>query len=130
MCIRDRVYVFGVGARQSVWISSGDFLTRNCVRRVEVATPIYDFALRKRLLAMLEVMLQDTAKSRVQNAAGLYERVPRGENGPLDSQRYFCKEAAQSATLQSAQRQSAVLESKKKQSSSVFHKLFSKKERR
>lgn len=125
-----RVYVFGVGARQSVWISSGDFLTRNCVRRVEVATPIYDFALRKRLLAMLEVMLQDTAKSRVQNAAGLYERVPRGENGPLDSQRYFCKEAAQSATLQSAQRQSAVLESKKKQSSSVFHKLFSKKERR
>lgn len=125
-----RVYVFGVGARQSVWISSGDFLTRNCVRRVEVAAPIYDPVIQKRLLSMLQVMLQDTAKCRIQNAAGVYERVPRGENGPLDSQRYFCREAALSAEHMAAQKKSAALESKQKKHSSMFGKFFSKKERR
>ena len=52
-----RIYIFGTEERQSIYISSADFMTRNTVRRVEVATPIYDNDLRRRILEMFSVML-------------------------------------------------------------------------
>ena len=42
-----RIYIFGYGARKKIYIASADFMTRNTVRRVEVATPIYDQEIRR-----------------------------------------------------------------------------------
>lgn len=93
-----RIYVFGEGERQRVYISSADFMTRNTERRVEVAAPIQSPALRQRLLEMLDVMMRDTVKRRVQQPDGDYIHVT-SEEEPLDSQLYFSRQAYERARL-------------------------------
>lgn len=51
-----RIYSFGSGEDLEIFISSADMMTRNTKRRVEVACPIYDPALRKRLSDMIEIL--------------------------------------------------------------------------
>lgn len=59
-----RIYIFGSSARQLLFVSSADWMTRNLRRRVEVAFPIDDEAIRQQLLAMIELQLSDTQKAR------------------------------------------------------------------
>ena len=40
-----RIYIFGTKGREKVYIASADFMTRNTLRRVEVAVPIYNLSL-------------------------------------------------------------------------------------
>ena len=85
-----RIYLFGLGERRQVYISSADFMTRNLSRRVEVAAPVNDPDLRAHLEEMFAVQLRDTAKGRVQRPDGVYVRA---EGEPLNSQEYFCDRA-------------------------------------
>ena len=85
-----RIYIFGVGDRREVYISSADFMTRNTTRRVEVAAPVRDPRLRAHLEEMFRDQLRDTAKRRVQLPSGEYGR-PEGES--FHSQEYFCEQA-------------------------------------
>ena len=63
-------------------------MTRNTTRRVEVATPIYDEDIKKRVLHIFNVIMSDNVKARIQMADGQYVRaVSDGE--PLNSQQYF-----------------------------------------
>ena len=73
-------------------------MTRNTLRRVEVAVPIKNEALRDRLRAMFRIMLEDNVKARVQLADGSYRHVsrPDGEE-PLNSQEYFFEKAYEAA---------------------------------
>ena len=89
-----RIYRFGKGADEKVYIASADFMTRNTVRRVEVAVPIYDEAIRKRICHIFDTIMQDDEKGKVQNAQGIYEDRNLGEK-KLDSQEYFYEEAYQ-----------------------------------
>ncbi|MCD7761952.1 MAG: polyphosphate kinase 1 [Lachnospiraceae bacterium] len=93
-----RIYIFGTGEREKLYISSADFMTRNTLRRVEVAVPIYDPALRTRLHAMFDVMLHDNVKARDQMPDGSYVRrsVPDGEEA-LNAQEYFTAKAYEKA---------------------------------
>ncbi len=85
-----RIYIFGVGDRRQVYISSADFMTRNTTRRVEVAAPVRDAALRTHLEEMFRLELADTAKGRLQQPDGSYIRR---EGEPFNSQEYFCDQA-------------------------------------
>ena len=85
-----RIYLFGTGERREVYISSADFMTRNTTRRVEVAAPVDDPALRAHLEAMFADQLRDTAKGRVQQPDGSYVRA-QGE--PFNAQEHFCDQA-------------------------------------
>ena len=85
-----RIYIFGLGERKQVYISSADFMTRNTTRRVEVAAPVDDPALRAHLEAMFADQLRDTAKGRVQQPDGSYVRA-QGE--PFNAQEHFCDQA-------------------------------------
>lgn len=58
-----------------MFISSADFMTRNTLRRVEVAAPIYDEKIKHRLNHFFNTMLIDNCKARVQCANGEYEKV-------------------------------------------------------
>ena len=87
-----RIYIFGRGERAKVYIASADYMTRNTLRRVEVAAPILDPALRSRLLDMFEVMLRDDTQARDLLPDGSYKRRRPG-NTPLSSQEYFYREA-------------------------------------
>ena len=85
-----RIYIFGVGEGRQVYISSADFMTRNTVRRVEVAAPVWDAGLRAHLEQMFADQLRDTAKGRVQQPDGGYTRA---EGEPFNAQEYFCGQA-------------------------------------
>lgn len=67
-----RIYLFGVGDEEKVYISSADMMSRNTVRRVEVAVPIEDAPLRAKIHHVFDLQLQDNVKVRVQNSEGIY----------------------------------------------------------
>lgn len=87
-----RVFVFGTGGEQKVYIGSADMMTRNTEKRVEVACPIYDGAVRKRLVNSLNLMLRDNVKARVMQSDGTYKKKAiTGE--AVNCQEIFMKEA-------------------------------------
>ena len=73
-----RIYIFG---GEEVYISSADFMTRNTVRRVEVAVPILDSDIKRRIINMFDVYMSDNVKARIMQPDGSYERAEvKGEN--------------------------------------------------
>ncbi|MCF2679962.1 polyphosphate kinase 1 [Faecalicatena contorta] len=83
-----RIYRFGTKEREKVYIASADFMTRNTVRRVEVAAPVLDEKLRERLDFMFETMMNDDEKGKCLTAKGVY--VDRNLNDvKLNSQETF-----------------------------------------
>lgn len=91
-----RIYIFGTEERRRIYISSADFMTRNTIKRVEVAEPVYDRDIQERILHIFNTMLGDNVKSHLQYSNGNYKkRSTRGK--PLNSQMYFVKEAYNNA---------------------------------
>ena len=68
-----RIYRFGTKDREKVYIASADFMTRNTIRRVEVAAPVLDPQLKERLDWMFETMMNDDEKGKCLTAKGTYE---------------------------------------------------------
>ena len=93
-----RIFSFGRGSAQKLYIGSADMMTRNTEKRVEVACPVYDEDLRARLNHMLQVMLEDNVKARVLDAAGTYLKKGQGEPF-VDAQEVFMQEAVQAAAV-------------------------------
>ena len=89
-----RMYIFGRGERAKVYIASADYMTRNTLRRVEVASPIYDADIRARILDMFDTMLRDNVQAREMESNGQYRRLKPGKDeAPLNSQEYFYQQA-------------------------------------
>lgn len=91
-----RIYIFGVKENVKVYIASADFMTRNTLRRVEVAAPIENEKLKKLLLDMFDVMLRDNQKARVELSDTSYVLASALEltnDPPLNSQEYFYEQA-------------------------------------
>lgn len=93
-----RIFSFGRGSAQKLYIGSADMMTRNTEKRVEVVCPVYDEDLRARLNHMLQVMLEDNVKARVLDAAGTYLKMGQGEPF-VDAQEVFMQEAVQAAAV-------------------------------
>ena len=89
-----RIYCFGTGSEEKMYISSADFMTRNTQRRVEVACPIHDRAAREKLHQILTVCLADNTKARILQSDGTYRHCPQGE-APVDSQQALMDAARQ-----------------------------------
>ena len=87
-----RIYIFGSKERRKYYIASADFMTRNTVRRVEVAAPVYDKKLQNKLQEMFDIMLSDNQKARVLGSDGNYRRVIN-DKAPVNSQEYFYEQA-------------------------------------
>lgn len=80
-----RIYIFGAGEHADLYLSSADFMTRNTERRVEVAIPLYDPAIRTRVQELFGIMASDNVKARELCPDGIYRRVPAGDT-PLNAQ--------------------------------------------
>ena len=93
-----RIYIFGTQEREKVYIASADFMTRNTLRRVEVATPIYDKDLKMQLEEMFITMLSDNQKARQEDSRGNYE-IAEAQETPLNSQEFFYEQAYMRATI-------------------------------
>ena len=95
-----RIYIFGVKENARVYIASADFMTRNTLRRVEVAAPIENEKLKKLLLDMFDVMLDDNQKARVELPDTTYAMASALElqnDPPLNAQEYFYEKAYEAA---------------------------------
>ena len=92
-----RIYIFGTQERARIYISSADFMTRNALRRVEVAAPIEDPDIRMQIQEMFVTMLSDNRKARSMNNKGIYKIEP-SDNAPLNSQEVFLQQAYDNAT--------------------------------
>lgn len=91
-----RIYIFGTQERARIYISSADFMTRNTLRRVEVAAPIEDSDIRMQIQEMFVTMLSDNRKARSMNNKGIYKIEP-SDNAPLNSQEVFLQQAYDNA---------------------------------
>jgi polyphosphate kinase len=89
-----RIYSFGYGDSQKIFISSADLMTRNLNRRVEVACPIYDPEIKNEINKMLDIMLYDNVKARVIDSKGSFTRIPDNRIS-INSQEQFMIQAIQ-----------------------------------
>lgn len=93
-----RIYIFGTQEREKVYIASADFMTRNTLRRVEVAAPVYDKDLKIQLEEMFITMLSDNQKARQEDSRGNYE-IAEAQETPLNSQEFFYEQAYMRVTI-------------------------------
>ena len=100
----NRIYIFGTGESQQVYIASADLMTRNTRRRVEVGAPVYDADIRKRIVGMFRIMMQDNVKARIQQPDGTYRRAERTEP-LLNAQEYFYEQAYQAVRSEAQKKQ-------------------------
>lgn len=91
-----RIFCFGRGDSEKMYISSADFMTRNTVRRVEIACPIDSAEVRRRLHLILDAMLLDSVKARVLQADGSYCKKPKAYE-PVCAQELLMKQAIDDA---------------------------------
>ena len=95
-----RIYIFGKGEVAQYYIGSADFMTRNTVKRVEVAAPVYSERLKKRLQDLFDLMLSDNKKARKEDAKGTYS-VVECKGQPINSQELLYQEAYAKAAVNS-----------------------------
>ncbi|MBQ7069950.1 MAG: polyphosphate kinase 1 [Ruminococcus sp.] len=93
-----RIYIFGSGEDKRVYISSADYMTRNTTRRVEVAAPVLDEQIKKRVLDIFALQLRDNVKARVMQPDGIYKRAERGDTA-VDAQAIQFAESYANAPL-------------------------------
>ena len=95
-----RIFSFGTGKDQKIYIGSADMMTRNTEKRVEVACPVLDEQIRRQINHDLKVMLSDNVKARVMQKDGTYtKRKLKDESSGkmIDSQAVFMEEALKAA---------------------------------
>lgn len=112
-----RIFCFGEGADQKIFIGSADMMTRNTEKRVEVACPVFDPIVKKRINHMLQIMLTDNVKARVLTSSGIY--VEKSGEKNINSQETFMLEA-----IADAKRMEENQEKKKKTGSERKEKLW------
>ncbi len=71
-----RVMIFHNNGNEKVYISSADWMVRNLDHRIEVATPIFDVAIKKELIEIINIQLKDNQKARILDAELLNKYVP------------------------------------------------------
>ena len=109
-----RIYIFGNGEEAQYYIGSADFMTRNTVKRVEFAAPVYSERLKKRLQDFFDLMLSDNKKARKEDAKEAYS-VVECKGQPINSQELLYQEAyAKAAVNSSNQLEEAVQQTENK----------------
>lgn len=83
-----RVYIFGRGSREQIYISSADFMTRNTIRRVEVAAPVLNETIKDRIRSMFNTMMRDNCQAWELGNDGNYTRVVN-DDAAVNAQEYF-----------------------------------------
>lgn len=91
-----RIYIFGKGEAAKIYIASADFMTRNTLRRVEVAAPVYDKRLRTQIVYMFDTIMSDNVQARELKSDGNYIRV-ENDGKKINSQELFYDNAYEQA---------------------------------
>ncbi len=92
-----RIFYFENGGRPEYYCASADWMPRNLERRVEIMFPVEKPELQKKILHILEMQRNDTAKAHLLRPDGTYEKVGNQEDENFNSQLEFCMEAKRTA---------------------------------
>lgn len=92
-----RIFLFENGGDPCIFMGSADWMPRNLDRRVEILFPVEDEQLKKRLVHILTVQMEDNVKAQYLQPDGTYERRNRRGKPPVCAQEVFCREAVQAA---------------------------------
>ncbi len=92
-----RIFCFGEGDDLEMFIGSADLMTRNTIRRVEIACPVYSPEIRQRIARMLEIYWKDNEKARLLQSDGSYLRVENSGGASVDAQAVFMENAVKHA---------------------------------
>ena len=93
-----RIFAFGMGEEAKLYIGSADIMTRNTQRRVEIACPVLDPEIRRRIYHDIQLFCADNVKARVLEPDGTYRPAPRQEGEPaVDCQAVLMAEAVEEA---------------------------------
>jgi len=85
-----RVFYFGNGGNEEIYVGSADWMTRNLKHRIEVVVPVLDPALKSYLKdVVLDAYLRDNTKARLLLPDGTYGPLPSKSALPFNSQTYF-----------------------------------------
>lgn len=114
-----RFYIFGRNEEQRVYISSADFMTRNTIRRVEVAVPIYDDQIKERVYKYFKTQINDNVKGRVLQSNGSYKKQKQDDFDTINAQQIFFDEAYKNAPKAEAE------PSARKKNKSIFKRVLS-----
>nr|WP_296153976.1 polyphosphate kinase 1 [uncultured Peptoniphilus sp.] len=119
-----RVYQFGRGEEAKVYISSADFMTRNLRKRVEVACPVLDPAVKNRVLDFMDTMFKDDVKRRELLPSKRYVPVENKEN--FVAQDYLIKEAEEFSKKERREDKVVAIKSERKKPESFISRLIKK----
>ena len=83
-----RIFCFGNGGNEEIYMGSADWMPRNLDRRVEITFPVLDPSVRAKVRHILEVELEDTVRARIMkmDESGQYERIDKRGKVLVDSQ--------------------------------------------
>lgn len=94
-----RIFYFYNNGAEEVYMGSADWMPRNLVRRVEIVFPVLDPEVKKQVMHIVEIQLEDTLKARILQPDGSYERVDLRGKEKICAQDYFCEEATYNARI-------------------------------
>ena len=125
-----RIFIFGTeGAGQKIYIGSADYMSRNTIRRVEVAIPVEDERIRKQIRGIFSTLMSDNTKARIMQSDGNYvHAVPAENEEPISAQellyeaaykRLEAKEEKQERMRQNREKGKAKPKTKKKTAKST-----------
>ncbi len=114
-----RFYIFGDDENKKVYISSADLMTRNTIRRVEAAVPIYDNTIKERIFRYFKTQINDNVKGRILQPDGIYRKQKQDDYDLIDAQQMFFDEAYKNAPSASP---ASVINNKKP---SLLKRIFS-----
>ena len=86
-----RIFYFENAGNSEVYCGSSDWMPRNLLKRVEIMFPILDERLKERVIYILETLLADTVKARIEKPDGTYERIERHGRDLVCAQDTFCE---------------------------------------
>jgi polyphosphate kinase len=84
---------------EEVYMGSADWMPRNLEKRVEILFPIEDESLKKEVIEILRIQLQDNIKAHILQPDGQYTKIDKRGKKLLNSQLYFCEKAIKEGAI-------------------------------
>lgn len=82
-----RIYYFNHNGEEDLYLSSADMMTRNMIKRVEIAFPVLNDRWKRHILSILKMYLYDNVKAWTLNSEGLYEKTRPGDQKAVHAQK-------------------------------------------
>ena len=94
-----RIFYFYSNGSEEVYMGSADWMPRNLDKRVEIVFPVEDEKIKKEVMHILEIQMEDNVKAHILQPDGSYEKIYKRGKTLICSQDYFCEEATRKAQV-------------------------------